>query len=273
MTTQEWQDKTQQIRLAIIDMIYQARSGHAGGSLSAVEILTVLYRQVMRIRPDNPTWPDRDRLVLSKGHAAPALYAVLADLGFFDARQLMTLRQLDSCLQGHPCMFKLPGIDMSTGSLGMGISVGVGMALAARQSGRDYATYVLCGDGELNEGQNWEALMAAAKWQLDNLTVIVDRNHVQLDGTEADVMPLPDLETAITAFGHRVIACDGHDCSALLAAFREARQTRGRSTVIVAETVKGKGVSFMEGKSEWHGKQISPEDYALAQRELVEVRR
>ena len=135
----------------------------------------------------------------------------------------MTLRQLDSCLQGHPCMFKLPGIDMSTGSLGMGISVGVGMALSARQLGQDYATYVLCGDGELNEGQNWEALMAAAKWRLDNLTVIVDRNHVQLDGTEADVMPLPDLKAAITAFGHKHIACDGHDCAALLAAFREAR--------------------------------------------------
>jgi transketolase len=273
MIAQELHDKAQQIRMTVVDMIYRARSGHAGGSLSAVEILTVLYRQVMRIRPDNPTWPDRDRLVLSKGHAAPALYAVLADLGFFDACQLMKLRQLDSCLQGHPCMFKLPGIDMSTGSLGMGISVCVGMALAARQSGRDYTTYVLCGDGELNEGQNWETLMAAAKWQLDNLCIIVDRNHVQLDGIEADVMPLPDLKAAITAFGHRVITCDGHDCEALLNAFREARQTRGRSTVIVAETVKGKGVSFMEGKHEWHGKQINPEDYVQAQRELLEDRK
>jgi transketolase len=259
----------QELRLSIIEMIYRAGSGHTGGSLSSVEILTVLYERVMRINPQDPGWDERDRFILSKGHAAPALYAVLARKGFFDAKELQSLRQLDSCLQGHPCMFKLPGIEMSTGSLGMGISVGVGMALAAKQQHRNYRVFVLCGDGELQEGQNWEAMMAAAKWNLDNLVIIIDRNHVQLDGSEAEVMPLGKLEDKFIAFGFCVISCDGHDPQSLLNAFKKAADIL-QPAVIIAETIKGKGVSFMEGQAAWHGKQISEPDYRRAIREIRE---
>ena len=252
--------KAQELRRTIIDMIYEAGSGHSGGSLSTVEILTVLYHRVMRIRPEDPLWTDRDRFVLSKGHGAPALYAVLADRGYFSQEKLLTLRQLGSVLEGHPCMFKLPGIDMSTGSLGMGYSVGVGMALAAKRSGSSYHTYVLCGDGELQEGQNWEAATAAAKWNLENLSLIVDKNGVQLDGTTEEVMPSGDLCEKLRAFGLLVIRCDGHDPEDLLRAFEEAKAC-GRAHAIVADTIKGKGVPFMEGQSAWHGAKITKEDY------------
>jgi transketolase len=263
------QKNAQELRLSIVDMIYQAGSGHSGGSLSCAEILTALYEKVMRINSQEPQWPERDRFVLSKGHAAPALYAILARKGFFDPKELGSLRQLDSCLQGHPCMFKLPGIEMSTGSLGMGLSVGVGMALAAKQLHHNYRVFVLCGDGELEEGQNWEAMMAAAKWKLDNLVLIIDRNHVQLDGTQVEVMPLDKLEDKLTAFGLFCINCDGHDIRSLLNAFGQAIEYPGPS-VIVAETVKGKGVSFMEGQSAWHGKQIGESEYLQAIQELKE---
>lgn len=266
-TAEALQQRAQELRLSIVDMIHKAGSGHTGGSLSCAEILTVLYDDIMSVRPEQPTWEDRDRFILSKGHGAPALYAVLARSGYFDAARLGTLRQLESCLQGHPCMFKLPGVEMSTGSLGMGLSVGVGMALAAKLQGKKYRVYVLCGDGELNEGQNWEAMMSMAKWQLDNLVLIVDRNHVQLDGTEAQVMPLLDLQAKLEAFGLSTACCDGHDTRQLMDAFRSVAGF-GRPAAIIAETVKGKGVSFMEGKSEWHGKTIDTDDYRKAANEI-----
>ena len=261
-----------QLRLTVLEMIHGAGSGHTGGSLSAAEILTVLYDAVMRIRPDQPDWPLRDRLVLSKGHAAPALYATLARKGYFDPQWLSALRRIDSPLQGHPSMRDTPGVEMSAGSLGMGLSVGVGMALAGRRIHADSAgrVFVLCGDGELQEGQNWEALMAAARWGLSELTVIIDRNHVQLDGAVGDIMPLGDLAAKLEAFGWRAIGCDGHDVRSLLAAFDTALSP-GPPAAIVAETVKGKGVSFMEGQASWHGKPIGDDEYAQAVRELEEA--
>ena len=267
---QSLQIRAQELRLTIVDIIYHAGSGHTGGSLSCAEILTVLYERIMKINPKEPQWPERDRFVLSKGHAAPALYSILARQGFFDPKELKTLRRLDSCLQGHPCMFKLPGIEMSTGSLGMGISVGIGLALAARQQHQQYRVFVLCGDGELQEGQNWEAMMAAVKWNLDNLTIIIDRNHVQLDGVETEVMPMGKLEDKLTAFGLHTVTCDGHNVGSLLDAFDRAFEVPG-PTVIIAETVKGKGVSFMEGQSAWHGKPISEPEYLQAIKELEAV--
>lgn len=260
----------QELRLAVVEMNYAAGSGHTGGSLSCAEILTVLYEAVLRIRPPEPDWPGRDRFILSKGHAAPALYAALARRGYFDPALLATLRRLDSPLQGHPVRAKLAGIEMSTGSLGMGISVGVGMALAARRLQHDYRVYVLCGDGELQEGQNWEALMAMAKWKLESLTVIVDRNRVQLDGPEEVIMPLGDLAGKLASFGLAVEVCDGHDTEALLAAFGRLRSA-GRPGALIAETVKGKGVSFMEGRNSWHGKTIEKADYEQAVKELREA--
>ena len=262
----------QQLRLSVVEMIHRAGSGHTGGSLSAAEILTVLYDAVMRIRPDQPDWPLRDRLVLSKGHAAPALYATLARKGYFDPGWLSTLRRIDAPLQGHPSMRDTPGVEMSTGSLGMGLSVGVGMALAGRRINAERAgrVFVLCGDGELQEGQNWEALMAAARWALSELTLIIDRNHVQLDGAVGDIMPLGDLAAKLEAFGWRAIRCDGHDVRSLLDAFGAALSP-GPAAAIVAETVKGKGVSFMEGQAAWHGKPIGDDEYAQAVKELEEA--
>lgn len=258
------------LRNTIVDMIHAAQSGHTGGSLSCVEILWLLYTRHLRVKPDDPVWPDRDRFILSKGHAAPALYAVLAARGFFGADALPTLRRTGSMLQGHPDMRKVPGVEMSTGSLGMGISAGIGMALAARLAGRDSRVCVLVGDGELNEGQIWEALMAARKYELSNLAVIVDKNDVQLDGTTQEVMPLLDVRAKFGSFGWAVRECDGHDIPRLDAALRWATGAAAGPVprVVIACTVKGKGVSFMEGKSEWHGKQIGVEDYRAAKEEL-----
>ena len=267
--TLELQRAAMKLRLQIVEMIYGAGSGHSGGSLSCAEILTVLYNRVMNIRPGDPFFADRDRFILSKGHAAPALYAVLSARGFFPREELSTLRRLESRLQGHPCMFKLPGIEMSTGSLGMGISVGVGMALAMRKAGRDSRVYVLCGDGELEEGQNWEALMAATKWNLSNLMVIVDRNEVQLDGPVREIMPIGYVEAKMRAFGLQTFSCDGHSCRELAEVF-DAAGERDAATAVIAHTVKGKGVSFMEGESAWHGKPIGPEEYETAINELRE---
>lgn len=257
------------LRRAIVEMIHHAGSGHAGGSLSAVEILEVLYRRIMKIDPARPAWEDRDRLVLSKGHAAPALYAVLADAGFFPSAVLKTLRSEGSILQGHPDMSKTPGVDISTGSLGMGVSNGVGLALAARLAGKSWRTYVLCGDGELNEGQIWEGLMAAAKFRADSLTVVVDRNNVQLDGTTDEIMPTPHLDKRFAAFGCHVMECDGHSVDSLTRALEQCLTVSGKPQVIIAHTVKGKGVSFMEGKNTWHGAPITREHYRTAMAELT----
>jgi transketolase len=260
------------IRNQVVDIIYHAGSGHSGGSLSSVEILWTLYSEVLNVRPDDPHWPDRDRFVLSKGHAAPALYVILAREGFFPPEELASLRRAGSMLQGHPDMRKTPGVEVSTGSLGMGISVGVGMALAARLGGKRYGVYVLVGDGELQEGQNWEAMMAAAKYRLANLVIIVDRNRVQLDGPTEEIMPLGHVADKMRSFGLEVTECDGHDCRALYDALRWAAEARDGPRAIVAHTVKGKGVSFMEGESAWHGRRIGDEDYAAAKRELEEGR-
>jgi len=241
------------IRRHIIRMLGEAGSGHPGGSLSATEIVTALYFHVMRLDPARPDWPARDRFVLSKGHACPVLYAALAERGFFPVEELLTLRKLGSRLQGHPDMRKLPGVEMSTGSLGQGLSAANGMALAARLDGRDYRVYVLLGDGESQEGQVWEAAMAAAHYRLDNLTAFLDYNGLQIDGPCAEVMAVAPVAEKWRAFGWHVIEIDGHDFRQILQAVEEARETRGRPTMIVARTVKGKGVSFMEHQVDWHG--------------------
>jgi len=257
------------LRNRIVEMIHGAGSGHSGGSLSCVEILWTLYNGVLNCRPGEPDWPDRDRFILSKGHAAPVLYAVLAEKGFFDPSLLSTLRQTGSILQGHPDMRKTPGVEMSTGSLGMGISVGVGMVLAGRLAKADYRVFVLVGDGELQEGQNWEAMEAASKFQLGNLVVIVDRNGVQLDGPVEEVMPLRDLGAKMREFGLDVRTCDGHDCRSVYEALRWGRSGGRVPKAVIANTVKGKGISFMEGQSAWHGKPISAEDFVRARADLA----
>ena len=259
--------EAKEIRKDIIEMIYRAGSGHSGGSLSAVEILTCLYGAVMRHDPSQPLAEDRDRFILSKGHGAPLLYSVLSRYGYVDREELKSLRKLGSRLQGHPSKEMIPGIDLSTGSLGLGISAGLGMALAGKLTKRDYRVYVLCGDGELNEGQNWEAFMAISKWKPDNLMVIIDYNQVQLDGTAGEIMPMGDLRAKLEAFGLKVLACDGNDAGELLQAFGQAK-TAGEPVALIAGTVKGRGVSFMEGKHIWHGKMIDEEAYRLAMEEL-----
>jgi transketolase len=257
-----------QMRIDIVKMLHNVKTGHPGGSLSAVEIVTVLYHNQMNVNSQEPCCSDRDRFVASKGHCAPVLYTTLADKGYFPKEELKKLRQLNCMLQGHPDMKKTPGVDISTGSLGLGLSVGIGMCLAARLDNRNFYTYVLLGDGELQEGQIWEAAMAAVKFRLDRLIAIVDNNGVQLDGTVDEIMPLGDIGQKFAAFGWNVIKADGHDISALDAAIDRAKATKGLPTVIVARTVKGKGVSFMEGKNTWHGKAIEDKDFSIAMAEL-----
>ena len=241
------------VRLGIIESVGSAKSGHPGGSLSVADVLTYLYNREMNVDPSNPTWEDRDRFVLSKGHAAPALYAVLANRGYFSVDLLPTLRQVDSHLQGHPSLGSLPGVDMTTGSLGQGISAACGMALAAKLNGRSYRTYTIVGDGESEEGQVWEAAMFAAHRKLDNLCVVLDWNGLQIDGEITKVMnPTPHKEK-FEAFGFHTITIDGHDFRQIADAFSEARETKGRPTVIISRSVKGKGVSYMENRPEWHG--------------------
>ena len=246
------------VRLGIIEGVYAAKSGHPGGSLSAADVLTYLYFKHMNIDPQNPRWEKRDRFVLSKGHAAPALYSVLANRGFFPVDELKTLRHIGSRLQGHPNMNLTPGVDMSTGSLGQGVSSAVGMALAGKMDQKSYRVYTLLGDGEIEEGQVWEAAMAAAKFHLDNLCAVVDVNGLQIDGKTADVMPSEPLDKKFEAFGWHVIKVNGHDYEALENAFAEAAATKDQPTVLLAATVKGKGVSFMENNAGWHGK--APDD-------------
>ena len=256
------------IRRDVLTMTHAAGSGHPGGSLSAVEILATLYCGVLSVDPARPDDPDRDRFLLSKGHAAPVLYSVLARRGFFDPALLPTLRQFGSPLQGHPHMGRLPGLDCSSGSLGQGLSIANGLAMAARRTGRSYRTYCLMGDGEIEEGQVWEAAMTAAHFRLDGVCAIVDDNGVQLDGLTRDIMQVEPIGDKFRAFGWHVIEVDGHDLAALRAAFDEAAATKGVPAVLVAKTVKGKGVSFMEGQPAWHGKAPNDAELAAALAEL-----
>jgi transketolase len=265
---QELKAAARRLRRHIIRMVGAAGSGHPGGSLSAVEIVTALYFQVMRLDPARPDWPERDRFVLSKGHAAPVLYAALAEKGFFPVEQITTLRRLGSPLQGHPDRKSVPGVEVSTGSLGHGLAVANGMALAGRLDGQDYRVYVLLGDGELEEGMVWEGAMAAAQYRLDNLTAIVDHNHLQIDGQVEEVMSPEPVADKFRAFGWEVLNIDGHDFSQILNALEQARGIKGRPAVIIAETVKGKGVSFMENQAGWHGRAPKPEEVEQALAEI-----
>lgn len=264
----ELQKIAYKIRRDAIDAVYSAASGHPGGSLSIAEILAYLYFEEMNIDPKNPQKPDRDRFVLSKGHAAPGLYAALAERGYFPVEELKTLRQIDSVLQGHPDMKHIPGVDMSTGSLGLGISAACGMALAAKQMKQDWRVWTIVGDGESEEGQVWEAAMFAAHYKLDNLCVMVDQNGLQIDGPVCDVMNVQPLDQKLAAFGFEVAVIDGHDFPAIFDAFDRARRTKGAPFAIVAKTVKGKGVSFMENNASWHGSAPNAEQYEQAMAEL-----
>ena len=257
------------IRMGIVDATHAAASGHPGGSLSSADIMTFLYFSEMKVDVKNPKWNDRDRFVLSKGHAAPVLYSTLAHKGFFPVESLTTLRQADSILQGHPDMKHIPGVDMTTGSLGQGISAAVGMALAAKIDGKDYRTYTIVGDGESEEGQVWEALMFAARHKLDNLCVVIDYNGLQIDGPVADIVNPAPYEGKLAAFGYHVITIDAHDFDQIEAAFTEARTVKGQPTAIVANSVKGKGVSFMENQVKWHGS--APND-AQHEQAIAELR-
>lgn len=250
-------------RKNIVRMVHNAKSGHPGGSLSCIDILTALYFNVMRIDKNNVNDIRRDKLVLSKGHASPALYAILAEKGIIPEEQLMTFRHINTNLQGHPNMNECPGVDMSTGSLGQGLSVAVGMALANRLDGNDFRTYCICGDGEIQEGMIWEAAMAAGHHKLDNLLLFVDHNKLQIDGRNDDVMTVNPIEDKFAAFGWYTMTVDGHDISAITEAALKAEELKGKPTVIVAETVKGKGVSFMENQASWHGS--APNDEQLQQ--------
>ena len=256
------------IRIGIIEQVYNANSGHPGGSLSCADILAVLYFNQMNIDPENPNAKGRDRFVLSKGHCAPALYATLARKGYFDKELLKGFRKVESNLQGHPDMKKIPGVDMSTGSLGQGLSAAVGMAIGSKLEHEGYRVYCLLGDGELEEGQVWEAAMSASKNKLDNLCAIVDYNTLQIDGNVEEVAGLIDIKEKFESFGFNVIEVNGHDIEALIHAFNSAKHQKDMPSVISAHTIKGKGVSFMEGKAEWHGKAPNQEQYEEAINEL-----
>jgi transketolase len=270
MTIDELKNKAVEIRCDIIDMICAANAGHPGGSLSAADIVTALYFKVMRLDPKNPEWPDRDRFILSKGHACPVWYAALAERGYFDKSHLGTLRRLNSILQGHPDMRKTPGIDMTAGSLGHGLSAGLGMALSGRLQNKDYHVWVIVGDGETQEGSVWEAAMAAAKWKTDNLTAILDRNHLQNDYCVDDEMPIEPLADKWRAFGWHVVEIDGHNMAEIVEALEGAKAYKAGPTMIIAHTIKGKGVSYMENVVEWHGKAPCKEE---AEQALEEIRR
>ena len=256
------------IRLGILDAVYTAASGHPGGSLSIADIMSYLYFSEMKVDVENPKWADRDRFVLSKGHAAPALYATLARKGFFPFEELKTLRKIDSRLQGHPDMKGIPGVDMTTGSLGQGISAAVGMALAAKIDKKDYRVYTIVGDGESEEGQVWEALMFAARHDLDNLCVVIDHNGLQIDGPIAEIVNPAPYEGKLAAFGFHVITIDAHDFDQIDAAFTEAKAVKGKPTAIIANSVKGKGVSYMENQVKWHGSAPKTEQYEQAVAEI-----
>lgn len=272
MNKLELQKKANEVRNGIIDGVHAAKAGHPGGSLSATEVFTYLYFEEMNIDPKNPKDPDRDRFVLSKGHTAPGLYSVLANRGYFPVEDLLTLRQIGSHLQGHPCIAHTPGVDMSSGSLGQGISAAVGMALGAKLQNKSFRVYTLLGDGEIQEGQVWEAAMFAGAKHLDNLVVIVDNNGLQIDGDIAEVNSPYPIDAKFAAFNFHVINVDdGNDFDQLDAAFKEAATIKGKPVVIIMKTVKGKGVSFMENQAGWHGKAPNDEEYKIAKADLKKV--
>lgn len=260
----ELQEKARKVRVDIINEVYSAKSGHPGGSLSVADILTVLYFREMKINPENPNWEDRDRLVLSKGHCSPALYSCLANRGFFPVDDLKTFRNINSYLQGHPDKNKIPGVDMTTGSLGQGLSCANGMAMAGKMNRKDYRVYCILGDGEIEEGQVWEAAMAANQYRLDNLCVIVDNNNLQIDGTIEEVMSSYPIDEKFKSFGFQVINIDGHDIDEIIKALEVAKNVKDKPTCIIAKTIKGKGVSFMENQAGWHGKAPNDEQYEQA---------
>ena len=268
MNNLELEKMANEIRKDIVTAVHSAKSGHPGGSLSSADIFTYLYFEEMNVDPANPKWEDRYRCVLSKGHVAPGLYSTLAEKGYFPKEDLKTLRHTGSYLQGHPDMKHIPGIDMSSGSLGQGVSVAVGMAAAGKYDKKDYRVYTLTGDGEIQEGQIWEAAMWAGHRKLDNLVVIVDNNNLQIDGSIEDVCSPYPIDKKFEAFNFHVINIDGNDFDQIRAAFKEARETKGMPTAIIAKTVKGKGVSFMENAAGWHGKAPNDEEYEIAMADL-----
>ncbi len=269
LPTTDLKSLARDMRVDIIRMIEAAGNGHPGGSLSVIDLLTVLYWKFLKHDPKKPDWAERDRFILSKGHACPALYAVMSKRGYFPHDELLTLRKLGSPLQGHPDRMRLPGIEFSTGSLGQGLSVGVGMALAAKMDKKEWKTYVVLGDGEMQEGQNWEAFMSAPKWKLDNLVMIVDHNNGQIDGPVDQVMNIEPLTDKLKSFGWDVQAIDGHDLAAIETALKNAQAAGGKPHAIVAKTIKGKGVSFMENNIAWHGNAPKKEDADKAVKEIL----
>ena len=268
MTNAELEKKANEVRQSIVTALHSAKSGHPGGSLSAADIMTYLYFEEMNVDPKNPKMADRDRFVLSKGHVAPALYSVLAHKGYFPVEDLVTLRHTGSYLQGHPDMKHIPGVDMSAGSLGQGLSCAVGMAQAGKMDDKDYQVYAMCGDGEIQEGQIWEAAMWAGAHHLDNLTVIVDNNNLQIDGTVEEVCSPYQIDKKFEAFNFHVININGNDMEEIRNAFAEAKKVKGMPVAIIAKTTKGKGVSFMENQVGWHGKAPNDEQYEQAMEEL-----
>ena len=268
MTNAELEKKANEVRQSIVTALHSAKSGHPGGSLSAADIMTYLYFEEMNVDPKNPKMADRDRFVLSKGHVAPALYSVLAHKGYFPVEDLVTLRHTGSYLQGHPDMKHIPGVDMSAGSLGQGLSCAVGMAQAGKMDDKDYQVYAMCGDGEIQEGQIWEAAMWAGAHHLDNLTVIVDNNNLQIDGTVEEVCSPYPIDKKFEAFNFHVININGNDMEEIRNAFAEAKKVKGMPVAIIAKTTKGKGVSFMENQVGWHGKAPNDEQYEQAMEEL-----
>lgn len=265
---QELEKKAKIIRKGIIEQVYQAQSGHPGGALSVADILTVLYFNQLNIDEKNPNWEDRDRVVLSKGHCSPALYSCLAHRGYFDIEKLKDFRKINNKLQGHPDMKKVPGVDMTTGSLGQGLSSANGMALGAKLDNKNYRVYCILGDGEIEEGQVWEAAMFASRQKLDNLCVIVDNNNLQIDGKIEDIVNPYPIDEKFRSFGFQIINIDGNDIEEIIKAFEVAKNIKDKPTCIIAKTIKGKGVSFMENKAEWHGKAPNEEQYKIAIKEL-----
>ncbi len=268
MNIEELTKKAVEIRKGIIEAVYNAQSGHPGGSLSIADILTVLYFHEMKIKPEDPKWEERDRLVLSKGHCSPALYSCLANRGYFPVEDLKTFRKIDSYLQGHPDRNKVPGVDMTTGSLGQGLSAANGMAIVGKMDKKDYRVYCILGDGEIEEGQIWEAAMTSSKYKLDNLCVIVDNNNLQIDGTIEEVMSPYPIDEKFRSFGFEIIKIDGHDIEEIIKAFEVAKNIKDKPTCIIAKTIKGKGISYMENQVGWHGKAPNEEQYKEAITEL-----
>ncbi len=265
------EEMTKKVRLGIIEAVYSNQSGHPGGSLSIADIMTVLYFNEMNIDNENPKWEDRDRLILSKGHCSPALYSALANRGYFPVEDLKTFRNINSYLQGHPDMKHIPGVDMTTGSLGQGLSAANGMAISAKLDNKNYRVYCILGDGEIEEGQIWEAAMASNKYKLDNLCVIVDNNNLQIDGTIEEVMNSNPIDEKFKSFGFQIIKIDGHDIEEIKKAFEVARNIKDKPTCIIAKTIKGKGVSFMENQVGWHGKAPNKEQYEEAKKEILKL--